>query len=48
MYGQLVFDNLPSGNDQLHIWHERLGTASAQVAVGDQQPARVTVEMTLR
>jgi plastocyanin len=43
--GQFVFDNLPPGQYRLQVWHERLGTASAQVTVGDQQPARVTVEM---
>ena len=46
--GQFVFDNLPPGQYQLQIWHERLGTTSAQVTVGDQQPARVTVEMKAR
>jgi len=28
--------------------HERLGTAQATATVGDQQPARVTVEMKAR
>jgi plastocyanin len=46
--GQFAFDNLPPGQYRLQIWHERLGTASAQVTVGDQQPARVTVEMNSR
>ena len=43
--GQFVFDNLPPGQYRLQVWHERLGTTSAQVTVDDQQPARVTVEM---
>jgi plastocyanin len=43
--GQFVFDNLPPGEYKLQIWHERLGTAQASVAVGEQQPAQVTVEM---
>ena len=43
--GQFTFDNLPAGNYRLRVWHERLGMVSAQVTVGDQQPAQVTVEM---
>jgi plastocyanin len=43
--GQFAFDNLPPGQYQLQVWHERLGTVPANVTVGDQQPARVTVEM---
>ena len=43
--GQFVFDNVPPGQYRLQIWHERLGTASAHVMVGDQQPALVTVDM---
>lgn len=43
--GQFTFDNLPPGKYDLHIWHERLGTVQASATVGDQQPARVTVEM---
>ena len=46
--GQFVFDNLPPGQYRLQIWHESLGTASAPVTVGGQQPARVTVEMKAR
>jgi plastocyanin len=42
--GQFTFDNLPPGQYKLQVWHERLGTVPANVAVGDQQ-ARVTVEM---
>ena len=43
--GQFAFDNLPPGQYKLQVWHERLGTVPANVTVGDQQPARVTVEM---
>jgi plastocyanin len=43
--GQFAFDNLPPGQYKLQVWHERLGTVPASVTVGDQQPARVTVEM---
>jgi plastocyanin len=43
--GQFSFDNLPPGQYKLQVWHERLGTVPATVTVGDQQPARVTVEM---
>ena len=42
--GQFSFDNLPPGQYQLQVWHERLGMARANVTVG-QQPARVTIEM---
>ena len=42
------FDNLPPGRYDLHIWHERLGTVQATATVGEQQPARVTVEMKAR
>jgi len=43
--GQFAFDNLPTGQYQLHVWHERLGTTSAEVTIGEQRPGRVTVEM---
>jgi plastocyanin len=43
--GQFAFDNLPPGQYKLQVWHERLGTTSANVTVGDTQPARLTVEM---
>jgi len=43
--GQFAFDNLPPGQYKLQVWHERLGKVPATVTVGDQQPARVTVEM---
>jgi len=43
--GQFAFDNLPPGQYKLQVWHERLGTLPVSVTVGDQQPARVTVEM---
>ncbi len=46
--GQFSFDNLPPGKYNLHVWHERLGTVQASANVGDQQPARVTVEMKAR
>jgi plastocyanin len=46
--GQFSFDNLPPGKYELHVWHERLGTAQASATVSDQQPARVTVEMKAR
>jgi plastocyanin len=46
--GQFSFDNLPAGKYELHVWHERLGTVEASATVGDQQPARVTVEMKAR
>ena len=46
--GQFSFDNLPPGKYELHVWHERLGTAQATATVGEQQPARVTVEMKAR
>jgi len=43
--GRFAFDNLPPGQYKLQIWQERLGTTQATVAIGDQQPAQVTVEM---
>ncbi|HEY2967344.1 MAG TPA: carboxypeptidase regulatory-like domain-containing protein [Casimicrobiaceae bacterium] len=43
--GQFTFDNLPPGQYKLQVWHERLGTVPANVTVGDQPAARVTVEM---
>lgn len=43
--GQFTFDNLPPGQYQLQVWHERLGTVGANVTVGGKQPAHVTVEM---
>jgi len=43
--GQFAFDNLPPGQYKLQVWHERLGMSAANVSVGDQQAARVTVEM---
>jgi plastocyanin len=46
--GQFAFDNLPPGQYELKVWHERLGTVSSNVTVDDQQPARVTVEMKAR
>ncbi len=48
--GQFAFDDLPPGHYKLSIWHERLGTAHAEVNVvaGATQPARVTVAMVPR
>jgi len=46
--GQFAFDNLPPGQYNLQVWHERLGTVPASVTVTEQQPGRVTVEMKLR
>ena len=43
--GQFAFDNLPPGQYKLQVWHERLGTVPASVTVGDQQPARLTIEL---
>jgi plastocyanin len=43
--GQFAFDNLPPGQYQLEVWHERLGTAHASVTVGQQQAGRVTIQM---
>ena len=43
--GVFAFDNLPPGQYKLQVWHERLGMSAANVTVGDQQAARVTVEM---
>lgn len=43
--GQFAFPNLPAGQYQLRVWHERLGMSRATVVVRDQQPGRVTVEM---
>jgi plastocyanin len=46
--GQFAFDNLPPGPYKLQVWHERLGTVPASVTVGNQQPARINVEMKVR
>ena len=43
--GSFAFDDLPPGDYQLQIWHERLGTMPATVTVSERQPAQVTVEM---
>jgi plastocyanin len=43
--GQFAFDNLPPGQYNVQVWHERLGVAHASVNVGDQQAGRVTIEM---
>jgi plastocyanin len=46
--GQFTFDNLPPGQYNLQVWHERLGTSQGSVTVVGTQPARVTVEMKAR
>ena len=43
--GQFAFENLSPGQYRYQAWHERLGTVSGQVTVGDQQPGRLTIEM---
>jgi plastocyanin len=43
--GQFAFENLSPGQYRYQAWHERLGTVSGQVMVGDQQPGRLTIEM---
>jgi len=45
--GQFAFDNLPTGQYRLRVWHETLGAATSQVTVGDQGAARTTIEMKL-
>lgn len=45
--GKFAFENLPPGQYRLQAWQERLGTVSAQVTVGAQQPAQATIEMRL-
>ncbi|PYM41694.1 MAG: hypothetical protein DME12_10660 [Candidatus Rokuibacteriota bacterium] len=39
---------LPPGRYTVRVWHERLGTVSREIIVGDQDPTTVTVEMTAR
>ena len=46
--GQFSFDNLPPGPFRLRIWHERLGTTTAEGRVPDKGNAVVGVEMTAR
>jgi plastocyanin len=43
--GGFAFNDLPAGQYRLQVWHERLGKASAQVNVVDQQTTRTTFEM---
>jgi len=43
--GQFAFDNLPPGQYQVAVWHERLGTTKASLVVRDQQAGRITIEM---
>jgi plastocyanin len=42
--GRFRFDNVPPGTYTLNLWHERLGTATRRVTVGDG-PAPVTIEL---
>ncbi len=45
--GRFRLDNLPPGEYTLRYWHERLGTGSRAVTVGDA-PAAVTLELPVR
>jgi plastocyanin len=45
--GQFSFPSLPPGRYTVRVWHERLGTTSKEVQVGDQDPT-LTVEMPVR
>ncbi len=45
--GRFRLDNLPPGEYTLHYWHERLGTGSRPVTVGEA-PATVTIELAVR
>jgi plastocyanin len=42
--GRFRLDNLPPGPYTLHYWHERLGTGSRPVTVGEA-PTAVTIEL---
>jgi plastocyanin len=46
--GRFAFPGLPAGRYTLRVWHERLGTTSRDVVVGDQDATAVTVEMGAR
>src|SRR5213592_2125063 len=46
--GQFALTGLPPGRYTVRVWHERLGTVSREIIVGDQDPTTVTVEMTAR
>ena len=43
--GQFVFDGLPAGAYRLQVWHERLGTMSAEVKVPESGSAPINVEL---
>ena len=46
--GEFALTGLPPGRYTVRVWHERLGTVSREIIVGDQDPTTVTVEMTAR
>jgi plastocyanin len=46
--GAFELRGLPAGRYTLKVWQERLGTASKDVVVGDQEPTAVTLEMAAR
>jgi len=46
--GEFELRGLPPGRYTLKAWQERLGTISRDVAVGDQDPTPVTLEMPAR
>src|ERR1700751_3079637 len=39
--GSFEMDNLPSGNYTLEAWHEKLGTATQQITIGDAETKEV-------
>lgn len=43
--GAFAYDNLPAGRYRIHIWHERLGTATREVTVPDKGSATLNVEL---
>jgi len=43
--GQFTFDGVPAGAYRLQVWHERLGTATAEVKVPESGSAPVNVEL---
>lgn len=45
--GSFVIDDVPPGRYRLQVWHERLGSASTEVAVGDGKPGQAKIEMRL-
>jgi plastocyanin len=46
--GEFELRGLPPGRYTLKAWQERLGTISREIAVGDQDPTAVTLEMPAR